>query len=154
MTTIQESPNESNKPILYEDVFEYHPTIIRGLMIQKLNLGYDEELLIGIDPGQRLGLSVFYKGREIENSVYTSVDNLISHIIQILRELDASHKIVKIGNGSMSIANHIATMLSMRFYYFDLKFVDECRTSPRFKNFNQRGKRDMRSAKYIAQRES
>jgi len=34
-----------------------------------------------------------------------------------------------------------------------LEFVDERKTSLKIKNYNQRGKRDMMSAKYITQRE-
>lgn len=141
--------------MLHEDVFEQHPTVIRGLMIRKLGLGYGcEELLIGVDPGQRIGLSVFYWGREIESSVYTSVENLIIHVIHILGGLRAKHKIVKVGNGNMAVGRQISTLLNLKFCSsFDLEFVDEQRTSRKIKNFNQRGKRDMLSAKYIAQRE-
>lgn len=152
---MQEAPKRCEKPMLHEDTFGQHPTVIRGLMIQKLNLGYnDKELLIGVDPGQRIGLSVFYCGREIESSVYSSVDELVVHIIRILGGLSAKHKIVKVGNGNMVVAKEIATLLNLKFCSsFDLEFVDERKTSMKIKNFNQRGKRDMLSAKYITQRE-
>jgi len=54
----------------------------------------------------------------------------------------------------MKIAQQIATMLNLKFCSsFELEFVDEHKTSLKIKNFNQRGKRDMLSAKYISQRE-
>ncbi|MDH3191898.1 MAG: hypothetical protein OEM18_04350 [Nitrosopumilus sp.] len=141
--------------MLHEDIFEQHPTVMRGLMIQKLDLGFDpEELVIGVDPGQMTGLSVFYYGREIESSFHSSVNKLIMHIIQILGGLRAKRKIVKIGNGNMIIAKEIANMLNLKFCSsFELEFVDERKTSLKIKNFNQRGKRDMLSAKYISQRD-
>lgn len=134
---------------------EQHATVIRGLLIQKLDLGFDrEELVIGVDPGHRIGLSVFYYGREIESSFYSSVDDLVMHIIQILGGLRAKRKIVKIGDGNMNIAKQIGNMLNLKFCSsFELEFVDERRTSPKIKNFNQRGRRDMLSAKYISQRD-
>ena len=152
---MQEAPDKCDKPMLYEDIAEQPPTVMRGLMIQKLNLGYNyKELLIGIDPGQLTGLSVFYCGREIESSVYSSVENLVIHIIRILAGLRAKRKIVKVGNGNMAVAQQIATMLNLKFCSsFELEFVDEQRTSRKIKHFNQRGKRDMLSAKYIARRE-
>lgn len=155
LTTRKEAPLECGKPMLHEDIFEHHPTVIRGLMIQKLDLGYDqEELIIGVDPGKRIGLSVFYYGREIENSYYSSVDELVTHVIQILGGLRAKRKIVKIGDGNMRIATQIGTLLNLKFCSsFDLEFVDESKTSLKIKNFNQRGKRDMLSAKYISQRD-
>lgn len=155
LTTQKEFPTKCEKPILYEDVFDKHYTVIRGLMVQKLNLDYDEEdLIIGIDPGQRIGLSVFYFGKEIESSFHSSIEELVFHIIGILGNLRAKRKIVKIGNGNMSIAKKIEKMLNLKFCSsFDLEYVDESKTSLKIKNFNQRGKRDMLSAKFISQRD-
>ena len=123
--------------------------------MQRLNSDFEEEdLILGVDPGQRTSLSVFYYGKEIESSFHSSVEELVFHIIQVLGGLRAKRKIVKIGNGNMRIAKQIATMLNLNFCSsFELEFVDEQKTSLKIKNFNQRGKRDMLSAKYISQRE-
>lgn len=153
-TTRDEAPIECNKPMLYEEIFEQHPTIIRGSIVQKLNLGYEENLIIGVDPGKQIGLSIFYFGREIENSFHSSIDKIVLHIINILAGLRARQKIIKIGNGNMKIANEIVTMLNLKFCSsFEIEFVDEHKTTHKIKNFNQRGKRDMLSAKHILQRE-
>ncbi len=155
LTTRKESPLNCKKSILHEDVFEQHFTVIRGLMIQKLNFDYEEkDLVIGIDPGERIGLSVFYFGKEIESSFYSSIEELILHIIGILGNLRATRKIIKIGNGNMDIAKKIEKLLNLRYCSsFELEYVDERKTSLKIKNFNQRGKRDMLSAKFISQRE-
>lgn len=154
LTTRKEAPLECEKPMLHEDILEEHLTVIRGLMIQKLSMGYEQDLIIGIDPGQIIGLSVFYYGREIESSFNSSVEELVLHIIKILGGLRARRKIIKIGNGNMNIAKEIVNMLNLKFCSsFELEFVDEHKTSLKIKNFNQRGKRDMLSAKYISQRE-
>ena len=154
-TTRQESPKQCTKPILDESIFDYHPTVLRGMMMQKLNLSFDvDDLVLGIDPGERTGLSIFYYGREIECSFYSSINELVFHIISILSGLRANRKIVKIGNGNMKIAKQIVSLLNLKFCSsFELEFVDEQKTSLKIKNFNQRGKRDMLSAKYISQRD-
>ena len=155
LTTSKEAPKFSQKPMLYEEIMDKVPAVIRGLMIQKLESGLEKnELILGIDPGQRIGLSVFYFGKEIERTIYTSVEQLVTHVVTILGELRATKKIVKIGNGNMKLAKEITTLLNLRFCSdFELEFVDERRTSLKIKNYNQRGKRDMMSAKYITQRE-
>ena len=154
LTTRREAPIKCDKPMLHEDILEQHSTVIRGLMIQKLSLGYDQDLVVGIDPGQIIGFSVFYFGSEIERSFNSSVDETVLHIIKVLGGLRARCKIVKIGNGNMNVAKEIANMLNLNFCSsFELEFVDEHKTSLKIKNFNQRGKRDMLSAKYISQRE-
>jgi len=152
---LKESPKKCEKPLFHEDIFEHHPTVTRGIMMQRLNQDFEEEdLILGIDPGQRTGLSVFYYEKEIESSFHSSVEKLVFHIIQILGGLRAKRKIIKIGNGNMAIAKQIVTMLNLNFCSsFELEFVDERKTSLKIKNFNQRGKRDMLSAKYISQRD-
>lgn len=154
-TTRKESPKKCEKLLFHEDIFEQHSTVIRGIIMQKLNLDFEEEILIlGIDPGQRIGLSVFYYGQEIERSFHLSIEDFVFHIIQILGGLRAKQKIIKIGNGNMVIAKKIVSMLNLTFCSsFELEFVDERKTSLKIKNFNQRGKRDMLSAKYISQRD-
>ena len=122
--------------------------------MQRLNPDFEEDLILGVDPGQRIGLSIFYYGKEIESSFYSSVEELVFHIIEILGGLRAKRKIVKIGNGNMKIAKQIVSVLNLNFCSsFELEFVDEQKTSLKIKNFNQRGKRDMLSAKFISQRE-
>lgn len=155
LTTRKEAPKETEKPMLFEEIIEKHPTIIRGLIVQKLDTNFEEDqLVLGVDPGSRIGLSVFYRGREIESSLHASVEELVYHVIMLLAELRASRKIVKIGNGNMKIAKEIGTKLNLRYCSsFELAFVDESGTSLKIKNHNQRGKRDMLSAKYITQRE-
>lgn len=154
-TTREESPKECQKPLLHEDIFEHPPTVIKGKMMQKLSFNFEEEdLVLGVDPGQRIGLSVCYFGKEIESSFYSSVEDLVFHIIKVMGGLRTKRKIVKIGDGNMQIAKEIASMLNLKFCSsFELEFVDEKKTSPKIKNFNQRGKRDMLSAKFISQRD-
>ena len=155
LTTKKESPKKCEKPLLDEDIFKHHSTVIRGMMMQKLDLDFEEEVLVlGVDPGQRIGLSIFYYDAEIESSFYSSVEKLVLHVIRVLGNLRAKRKIIKIGNGNMKIARQIVTMLNLKFCSsFELEFIDEQKTSLKIKNFNQRGKRDMLSAKYILQRD-
>jgi len=155
LTTVRESEKIPSNLILFDDEFDYDPTIIRGKIVEKLESGiHYGSLVIGIDPGSRIGLSVFYYEKEIESSIYTSVDDLISHIVKILVGLNAKRKVVKVGNGNMKIARQITNLLNLRFCsHFELEFVDERKTSLRVRNYNKRGERDKISARYITQRE-
>ena len=154
-TTKKEAPENSTTPMLHEEIFAKHSTVLRGMILQKLDLLYEkEELIIGVDPGSRIGLSIFYFGKEIESSLYSSIDSLVSHIITVIAQLRAKRKIVKIGNGNMHIAKKIGNLLNLKYCSsFELEFVDEHKTSPKIKNYNQRGKRDKLSAKFITQRQ-
>ena len=155
LTTFSEMPKSSKIPALYEDILDLEPTVIEGLIMQKLDsVHYSDELLIGIDPGKRIGLSIYYYGREVEHSLQISVEDLVSHLVRILAGLRAKKKVIKIGNGNMKMAKKITNLLNLRYCSdFEIEFVDEQRTSVKTKNYNQRGKRDMQSAKYITRRE-
>jgi len=51
----------------------------------------------------------------------------------------------------MNIVKEIVTMLNLRVYFsFELEFVDEHKTNLKIENFNQRGRYDMLSVKYIS----
>ena len=141
--------------MLHEEIMDKAPAVIRGLMIQKLQVGLEKnELVLGIDPGHRTGLSVYYFGKEIDKSFFNSVEGLVMHIANILAELKAKRKIIKIGNGNMKLAKEIINLINLRYCSnFELEIVDESKTSLKIKNYNQRGKRDMMSARYITQRE-
>ena len=82
--TSSETPEDIKIQVLHEDILDLEPTVIKGLIMQKLGIvHFSDELLIGIDPGKRIGLSIYYYGREIENSLYTSEEDLIFHLARI-----------------------------------------------------------------------
>ncbi len=155
LTTVRESEKIASNLMLFDDEFDFDPILIRGKIAEKLESGiHYDSLIIGVDPGSRIGLSVFYYEKEIESSIYTSIDDLISHIVKILVGLNARRKVVKVGNGNMKIARQITNLLNLRFCSsFELEFVDERKTSLRVRNYNKRGERDKISARYISQRE-
>ena len=106
-------------------------------------------MILGIDPGKRIGLSVYYLGYQIDNSFFISIEKLVQNLIMIMAELKSQKKILKIGNGDMIIANKIVQLLNLRFCSnFEIEFVDERNTTLKIKNYNQRGKRDMLSAQF------
>jgi len=81
------------------------------------------------------------------------MEDLVSHLVRILAGLRAKKKIIKIGNGNMKMAKKITNLLNLKYCSdFEIEFVNEQKTSVKTKNYNQRGKRDMQSAKYITQR--
>lgn len=154
LTTEKEAPRNSKIPLLFDDITEKDVIVIQGLISKKIDSGLNEDqLLLGIDPGKQIGLSVYYLGNEISSSFFFSIDRLIEQVINILAELKAKQKIIKIGNGDMKMAENIAELLNLKFCSnFEIEFVDERSTTLKIKNFNQRGKRDMLSAQFITQR--
>ena len=73
------------------------------------------KLILGIDPGERIGVSVTYLENELSRTFFVSLDTLIPYLISILAELPAARKIIKIGNGDMKTATTILEQLNLKF---------------------------------------
>lgn len=158
MTTMPEHPGPRALPgpaLFFEDISGHPPAVVCGLMIRESGVCTGpEDLVVGIDPGQRSGLAISYCGREIGSSIHSSVEGLVSMVIRVLGGLPARRRLVKIGDGDVETACEIARMLNLRFCSsFEFELVDESRTSPKLKNFNRRGRRDILSARYISRRD-
>ena len=154
VTTEKEAPKKSSIPMLFDEILSKNPIVVKGIIIKMLNSQTNSsKLVLGIDPGERIGVSVTYLENEIARAFFVSIDKLILYLITIMAELSAARKIIKIGNGDMKTATKILHMLNLKFCSkFEIEFVDESSTSLKIKNYNQRGKRDMLSAQFISQR--
>ena len=154
MTTEKEAPKQSSIPMLFDEIFGKDPIVIKGIITKMLNSQTNSsKLVLGIDPGERIGISVTYLDNEIARAFFVSIDKLIHYLITIMAELPAARKIIKIGNGDMKTATEILYLLNLKFCSkFEIEFVDEASTSLKIKNYNQRGKRAMHSAQFISKR--
>ena len=154
LCTRNETMNKPIVPVIHDDVSYKHPVVLFGLILKKLNKhARSDTLILGIDPGSRTGLSIFYAGHEIGLSFHTPIDDLIQYMIEIISGLDAKKKIIRIGSGNMKITRKICAQFNLHFCSsFELELVNEYGTTPKSRNLNRRGKRDMFSARSIAQR--
>ncbi len=154
VTTEKEAPKQQSIPMLFDEILGKDPIVIKGIITKMLNSKTNSsKLILGIDPGERIGVSVTYLDNEIARAFFVSVEKLILYLITILAELPAARKIIKIGNGDMKTATEILNLLNLKFCSkFEIEFVDESHTTLKIKNHNQRGKRDMLSAQFISQR--
>ena len=85
LTTEKEAPRNSKIPLLFDDITEKDVIVIQGLISQKIDSGLNEDqLLLGIDPGKQIGLSVYYLGNEISSSFFFSTDRLIEQVLSLI----------------------------------------------------------------------
>ena len=158
LTTRAEAPAvPARAPMLFEDACGLEPAVLAGRLLRcRLgpSLGAGGEVLAGVDPGSRIGLSVSYCGREIESSLHSSPSQVADRLSAIFEGLEAARRIVRIGDGNGRMSALIAEALGRRCGagQLEIEFVDERRTSPRTKSCNQGGKRDRMSALRISRR--
>ena len=110
----------------------------------------DDQLTIGIDPGSRIGISAIYLHQEIASVVESSPADAIDHVSAMLGGIQSHKKVVRIGDGDISMAKHVANVLKTKFNSsVKIEIVDEHGTSQNT-DVNKRGARDRSSARTIA----
>lgn len=156
ITTQDEADIVNKKGIVMIDTeLEKYPAIAKAKILRSI-MGervIDDQLIIGIDPGSRIGISAIYLHHEISSAVIeSSVQDAINHVAAILGGIESRKKVVKIGDGNISMAMQIAHNLKMKFKdRVSIEIVDEHGTSlPQYTDANRRGIRDKSSARVIA----
>lgn len=151
LTTRREAPPVCRCALLFPDELERGSAVALSLLLRRCGV-FGDDLVVGIDPGQRLGLAVSYAGREVETALFTSTRALVAHVSDLLAGIEASSYTIRVGDGEMVSAAYVCGALAAAdLPPFRLEFVNEAGTSPRGRNCNRRGKRDMLAARTIAQ---
>lgn len=155
ITTDHESRIVNGDNMVLDTQLEKYPHAIKAKILQSCNVhggSSNDQLVVGIDPGKRIGISILYCQFELDKIIMSSVHATVERIIFILSSIESPTKIVRIGDGSLTLSNQIAGIL--KSYFKDrviIEIVDEHGTSIREGSEKNRGGiRDMSSARKIA----
>jgi hypothetical protein len=156
ITTQDEADIVNKKGVVMIDTeLEKYPAIAKAKILRSI-MGervVDDQLVIGIDPGSRIGLSAIYLHHEIASAVVeSSPQDAINNVAAMVGGIESRKKVVKIGDGNIAMAIQIARILKMKFKdSVSIEIVDEHGTSlPQNTDANRRGIRDRSSARAIA----
>ncbi|MDA4136414.1 MAG: hypothetical protein OK449_05395 [Thaumarchaeota archaeon] len=149
ITSRMENPAFGGSGVPIEDLAE-DPMVMEGQLLSRLLDEPRRRLLIGIDPGSRMGIAVFYDGRELGALNSSSVEESVESLVRLVREVPHSSLAVKIGGGEPKTSLRLARSLRERLPpSASLEIVDESGTSA-----GKRGAtgatRDQRAAAKIA----
>lgn len=148
ITSRKESPAFGGTAVAIEDLDE-DPLIIEGQLLSRLVEEPRRRLLIGIDPGSKIGVAVFYDGRELGALTLSSVEEAVGSLARVVGEVPHSSLSVKIGGGEPKTSLRLARLLREMLPSASTEIVDESGTS-----LGKRGAigatRDQRAAARIA----
>ena len=152
ITSKKESNVFKKRDILLDSDLCDNLIIVKAKIIRKfMGTHIYDQLIIGIDPGSRIGISIFYYYNEIDSIVLSSEKSTIDFIYHILNSINSKKKIIRIGNGDMNMARNIAYFLKSEFKdLVQVEIVDEYGTSNKKIERNRRGIRDISAARSIA----
>ena len=152
ITTKNEASLFARQDLIYDFQLDTFPPVFKALLLKNLNGNYFEDILVvGVDPGNRIGIYVFYLHTELYSTVQSSLKGAIKFITNILSCIKSSKKVLKIGNGDSIKCNHIAQEVKNLNKSVRIEIVNEFGTSRNILP-NCRRNRDVGSAKSIAMR--
>lgn len=151
ITTLEEAGKLGrNKALLMLDTELGSPAIAKAKILKSIHgPSMDDQLTVGIDPGNRIGISVIYLHEEIASIVESSPESAVEQISALLGGISSRHKVVKIGDGNIRMAKQMAWAIKKKFPGVLVEIVDERGTSQNVEP-NKRGARDRSSARTIA----
>jgi hypothetical protein len=129
LTTADEAKlfGEKAKTMALEDLDE-NPGIFKGQIVSRLG-GGGGVILVGIDPGKRTGLAVFYGQTKLAFNTFDSAGAVCLRIGTFARNVPASKLLVRVGNGNRSMAARLVEELKLEVPGATIEVVDEAGTS-------------------------
>lgn len=145
------------------DLIEHHNVVcledlgVDGKDMQEKILGLlyggkDSTFVVGIDPGERIGLAAYYPRSELDVGVFESTEKAIDRVERLIWNANAAKKIVRLGYGKPDVAREIVRQLRKRALEASIELVDERGTSSFARGSKGKGTKDERSAWMIALR--
>lgn len=107
-----------------------NPGVFKGQLLSKLDGGRDV-VFVGVDPGTRIGLAVFYGETSLEYNTFGSATGLSRRVGAFVRGVPAKRFVIRVGNGSPATATKIIESLRLEAPEATIEMVDESGTSVR-----------------------
>ena len=127
LTTAEEAEKFGGKALALENLHE-NPGIFKGQIVSKLTGGGDV-ILVGIDPGKRTGLAVFYGRIKLSFGTFDSIAAVCSRVGEFSRGIPGEMLLARVGNGNRAMATRIVDALRREAARATIELVDEAGTS-------------------------
>jgi len=129
ITSARETAQFGGMALALEDLDE-NPGVFKGQLLSRLNEGGDV-VLVGVDPGTRIGLAVFYGETSLEYSTFGSIAGLSLRVGAFVRGMPEMRFVIRVGNGNPAMATKLIESLRLRAPDAVIEMVDESGTSVR-----------------------
>ncbi len=106
--------------------------VARGQILARLSEG-DKTLLVGLDPGSRIGMAAFLGEARIASQTFNSKISACNEVIKLVEGVSVRRSFVRIGDGDPGMAAWLADNLAARLPSTVVEVVDESGTSRRLR---------------------
>ena len=127
LTTADEAEQFGSKAMTLEDLDE-NPGILKGQIVSRLSRDGDV-ILVGVDPGKRTGLAVFYGQTKLAFNTFDSAAAVCSRVGAFARGVPYNRLLVRVGNGNKALASRLVDGIRKEVPTAMIEVVDESGTS-------------------------
>ena len=127
VTTRKEASSFGSPTVSLEDLDE-DPGIARSQILVRLS-GGERVLLVGVDPGQRIGIAAFLGDSRLASRTFNSRRAACAWIADLLEKVPSGRVTVRVGDGDPRMARWVADTLASRVQRARVEIVDESGTS-------------------------
>jgi len=127
ITTKREAGSFEVPTISLEELDE-NPDVARGQILSRLTEG-QQNLVVGIDPGSRIGTAAFLGETRLASRTFNSRRNAVSWVASLLEKVPARRRLVRVGDGEARTATWLADSLAALVPEAAVEIVDESGTS-------------------------
>jgi len=128
LTTAEEAAQFGYRALALEDLDE-NPGIFKGQVVSRL--AGEQVILVGVDPGKRTGLAVFYGQTKLAFNTFNTAGAVCSRVGAFARGIPLRRMLVRVGNGNRSVATKLVDGLKKEVPGAIIEVVDESGTSAR-----------------------
>jgi len=128
LTTAEEAAQFGYRALALEDLDE-NPGIFKGQVVSRL--AGEQVILVGVDPGKRTGLAVFYGQTKLAFNTFNTAGAVCSRVGAFARGIPLRRMLVRVGNGNRSVATKLGDGLKKEVPRAIIEVVDESGTSAR-----------------------
>jgi hypothetical protein len=112
------------------DDLDRDPMIMEGQLLSRLLPESRRTMLVGIDPGSKIGVVAFYGGRELGACTANTVEGCVDALVAAARGVPHSSLSVKVGGGAPKTSASLVSLLRERLpAESSVEVVDESGTS-------------------------
>jgi hypothetical protein len=124
-----EKTDEVPFQLTYNEQDDPTDIVVKAIQIAQGKPKYDQ-LFVGVDPGKRIGIAVVSNSGVLFSTTSISVDKAVSTIIELLNNIQADKKSVKVGDGGGIFCKKIVDTLNDKLpLNVSLEIVNESGTS-------------------------
>ena len=127
LTTAEEAGRFGARTLVLEELDD-NPGVFKGQVVSRLD-GESDMILVGVDPGKRTGLAVFYGQTRLAFNTFDSTAAVCSRVGAFARSVPSSRLLVRVGNGNRAMAERLIEALKREGPGATIEAVDESGTS-------------------------